>query len=213
MVQKIGSIIEMHAHTSDKSLDSGVSAIEMISKAKEIGLHGICLTEHNALWDSEDISELSEKFEINVFQGMELGTNVGHILAYGIESYRPQILMIDELLRVAEEEGAALVLAHPMRSTGSDRRPSMVEMGQWFDALEVVNGDHADSTDGYYVRLAEQLNVGAIGGSDAHSLQAVGRVATFFDHTINDLSTLVIELLRHNVRPLDLRESSTGNLS
>ena len=60
MVQKIGSIIEMHAHTSDKSLDSGVSAIEMISKAKEIGLSGICLTEHNALWDSEDISKLSE---------------------------------------------------------------------------------------------------------------------------------------------------------
>ena len=212
MVQKQGSIIEMHAHSSDKSLDSGVSAIKMILQAKEIGLSGICLTEHNALWDSEDISELSEKFEINVFPGIELGTNVGHILAYGFESYRPQMLMIDALLKEAEEQGAALVLAHPMRSTGSGRKPSMQEMGQWFDALEVVNGDHSDSTNGYYVRLAEQLNVGAIGGSDAHSLQAVGRVTTLFDHTINDLGTLVSELQQHNVRPLDFRKSNTKNL-
>ena len=212
MFPKKGSIIEMHAHSSDKSLDSGVSANQMISKAKEIGLSGICLTEHNSLWDSEDISELSEKFEINVFQGIELGTNVGHILAYGFESYRPQLLMIDELLKEAEKQGAALVLAHPMRSTGSDRKPSLLEMGQWFDALEVVNGDHSDSTDGYYVRLAEQLNVGAIGGSDAHSLQAVGRVATLFDHTIDDLSTLVSELLKHHVRPVDLRLPEAGNL-
>ena len=208
MVQKKGSNIEMHAHSSDKSLDSGVSAINIILQAKEIGLSGICLTEHNALWDSEDISELSEKFEINVFQGIELGTNIGHVLAYGFESYRPQMLMIDELLKEAEEEGAALVLAHPMRPTGSDRKPSMLEMSQWFDALEVVNGDHSDSIDGYYVRLAEQLNLGGIGGSDAHSIQAVGRVTTLFDHTVNDLSTLISELRQHNVRPLDFRKSN-----
>ena len=84
-------------------------------------------------------------------------------------------------------------------------------MGQWFDALEVVNGDHSDSDDGYYVRLAEQLNVGAIGGSDAHSLQAVGRVATVFDHAINDLSTLVSELLKHHGRPVDLRLPGADN--
>ena len=200
-----GPVIEMHAHTSDKSLDSGVSAIKMIPRAKEKGLSGICLTEHNAIWDSKDISELSDKFEINVFSGMELGTDIGHVLAYGFKSYRPQLLMIDNLLRAAEEEGAALVLAHPMRSTGSDRKPSIVEMGEWFDALEVVNGDHSDSTDGYYLRLASQLGVGAIGGSDAHSLQAIGRVATVFGQSVNDQDALVRGLLEQNVHPIDFR--------
>ena len=81
----------------------------------------------------------------------------------------------------------------------------IVEMGEWFDALEVVNGDHSDSTDGYYVRLASQLGVGAIGGSDAHSLQAIGRVATVFGQSVNDQDALVRGLLEQNVHPIDFR--------
>jgi len=200
-----GSVFEMHAHSSDKSLDSGVSVEELVGQAAALGLDGICLTEHNALWPEEDTKRLSEIFQINVLPAIELGTNFGHVLAYGFSRYRPQLLMIDHLIKSAEEEGAALIVAHPMRSTGTLRRPSSEEIKNWFTGIEAVNGDHSDSDDGYYVRLAKELGVVAIGGSDAHSVQAVGRAATIFPTEIKTVIDLVSALKQKVVSPLDLR--------
>ena len=202
-----GSVIEMHAHSSDKSLDSGVSVEKLVEQAAASGLDGICLTEHNALWPEDDTRRLSEIFEINVLPAIELGTNFGHILAYGFSRYRPQLLMMDHLIKSAEEEGVALIVAHPMRSTGTARRPSSEEIQRWFTGIEAVNGDHSDSDDGYYVRLAQELGVVAIGGSDAHSVQAVGRAATIFPTEIKTISDLVFALQQRNASPLDLRIS------
>jgi len=200
-----GSVFEMHAHSSDKSLDSGVSVEELVGQAAALGLDGICLTEHNALWPEEDTKRLSEIFQINVLPAIELGTNFGHVLAYGFSRYRPQLLMIDHLIKSAEEEGAALIVAHPMRSTGTLRRPSSEEIKNWFTGIEAVNGDHSDSDDGYYVRLAKELGVVAVGGSDAHSVQAVGRAATIFPTEIKTVIDLVSALKQKVVSPLDLR--------
>ena len=195
----------MHAHSSDKSLDSGVSVEELVGQAAALGLDGICLTEHNALWPEEDTKRLSEIFQINVLPAIELGTNFGHVLAYGFSRYRPQLLMIDYLIKSAEEEGAALIVAHPMRSTGTLRRPSSEEIKNWFTGIEAVNGDHSDSDDGYYVRLAKELGVVAVGGSDAHSVQAVGRAATIFPTEIKTVIDLVSALKQKVASPLDLR--------
>jgi len=200
-----GSVFEMHAHSSDKSLDSGVSVEKLIGQAAALGLDGICLTEHNALWPEEDTKRLSEIFQINVLPAIELGTNFGHVLAYGFSRYRPQLLMIDHLIKSAEEEGAALIVAHPMRSTGTLRRPSSEEIKNWFTGIEAVNGDHSDSDDGYYVRLAKELGVVAVGGSDAHSVQAVGRAATIFPTEIKTVIDLVSALKQKVASPLDLR--------
>ena len=195
----------MHAHSSDKSLDSGVSVEKLVGQAAALGLDGICLTEHNALWSEEDTKRLSDIFQINVLPAIELGTNFGHVLAYGFSRYRPQLLMIDHLIKSAEEEGAALIVAHPMRSTGTLRRPSSEEIQNWFAGIEAVNGDHSDSDDGYYVRLAEELGVAAVGGSDAHSVQAVGRAATIFPTEIKTVADLVSALKQKTASPLDLR--------
>ena len=200
-----GSVFEMHAHSSDKSLDSGVSVEELVGQAAALGLDGICLTEHNALWPEDDTKRLSEIFQINVLPAIELGTNFGHVLAYGFSRYRPQLLMIDHLIKSAEEEGAALIVAHPMRSTGTLRRPSSEEIKNWFTGIEAVNGDHSDSDDGYYVRLAKELGVVAVGGSDAHSVQAVGRAATIFPTEIKTVIDLVSALKQKVASPLDLR--------
>jgi hypothetical protein len=113
--------------------------------------------------------------------------------------------MIDYLIKSAEEEGAALIVAHPMRSTGTLRRPSSEEIKNWFTGIEAVNGDHSDSDDGYYVRLAKELGVVAVGGSDAHSVQAVGRAATIFPTEIKTVIDLVSALKQKVVSPLDLR--------
>ncbi|MDA1002406.1 MAG: hypothetical protein O3B31_03510 [Chloroflexi bacterium] len=62
-----------------------------------------------------------------------------------------------------------------MRPLSSGRKPSWEEIADRFEGIEAVNGDHGDQAEGYYRRLAADLGVAAIGGSDVHSREAVGR--------------------------------------
>lgn len=202
-----GAVLDLHAHSSDRSLDSGVRAVAIAEQAAMRGLDGICLTEHNALWSVEDTEVLSERSGICVLPGMELGTDVGHVLVFGLPRFTPELLVMDNLRRIVAAEGAAMALAHPMRPF-SGQLPGWTQMSEWFHALEAINGDHADGEDGQYARLAARLGLAAVGGSDVHSRQAVGRAVTSFTEPIRDVETLVRALRAGRVAPHDLRPRS-----
>jgi predicted metal-dependent phosphoesterase TrpH len=189
-----GSLFEMHAHSSERSLDSGVRAGVLLEQAKWRGLDGVVLTDHNAAWHPDDLSELSERHEIAVLGGMELGTDCGHVLVYGLDHYHPELLVLERLRAVVEYEGAAMVLAHPMRPFHGPR-PGWDTFPLWFEGVEVINADHSDSEDGYMARHARELGLAVVAGSDAHSRDAVGRVATAFPSHVGDIGDIA-RLLR-----------------
>jgi predicted metal-dependent phosphoesterase TrpH len=183
----------MHAHSSEKSLDSGVRASVLLEQARWRGLDGLCLTDHNATWDASHLRELSERHEIAVYAGMELGTDAGHVLVFGLGHYHPELLALEHLRPIVEYEGAAMVLAHPMRPFHG-RRPGWDEFPLWFEGVEVINGDHSDSESGYMARHARQLGLALVAGSDAHSRDAVGRVATAFSEPVCTVADIVRQL-------------------
>lgn len=199
-----GAVVDLHAHSTEHSLDSGVSAEKLAAQAAARGLDGICLTDHNAIWPAAALRELSERHGVAVLPAMELGTDIGHVLVFGLDHYVPELLMIDRLRAVVRSEAAAMVLAHPMRVLGG-RTPSWEEIPDWFEALEAINGDHSDSEHGQYVRLAASLNVAGVGGSDAHTREAVGRVGTVFPEPVADVGMLVRLLRAGQATAVDLR--------
>lgn len=199
-----GALIELHSHSMELSLDSGSSAASLIARAKSSGLDGICLTEHNALWEPASLRALAEHCEFPVFAGIELGTDAGHVLAFGLDRYRPELLVLERLRPIAEREGAVLVLAHPMRPFHGIL-PPWSEFPGWFDGVEVINGDHSDSEDGYLVRQANDLGLAATAGSDAHTREAVGRVATAFPRRIRGVEDIVSGIRLAETRPIDFR--------
>lgn len=200
-----GAMGELHAHSIPRSRDSGVHPDALAAQAVWRGLDLVVLTEHNTLWPAAELHALSERHEITVLAGMELGTDLGHILVFGLDHYSPELLFIDGLRPIVQSEGAAMVLAHPMRPLSSGRKPGWDEIAERFDGLEVVNGDHGEGANGYYRRLAAELGVAAVGGSDVHSREAVGRVATAFPEPVTDIETLVRLLHECRVHPVDLR--------
>lgn len=202
-----GAVLDLHTHSSERSLDAGATAAALVEQAANRGLDGICLTEHNSLWPQSDTARLSELFGITVVRGMELSTDVGHVLVYGLDRYHPELLEIEQLRPIVRAEGAAMVLAHPMRSH-SGRQPPWPELSDWFEGIEAVNGDNSDSTDGYYVRQAADVNVAAVGGSDAHSRVAVGRAGTAFASTVANVDDLVDQLRAGTATAVDMRPSS-----
>lgn len=199
-----GSVFEMHAHTSDRSLDSGVRADILVGQAAARGLDGVCLTEHNALWHPDDLQEFQDRHEVVVLPAMELGTDAGHILVFGLDRYRPQLLQLETLRPIVKAEGAAMVLAHPMRAFDGPR-PGWTDFPLWFEGVEVINGDHSDSENGYMDREARSLGLAAVGGSDAHSRQAVGRAGTAFSNKVRTLEELVKALRGGQTKAVDFR--------
>jgi predicted metal-dependent phosphoesterase TrpH len=204
-----GSLFEMHAHSSDRSLDSGVRAVILAEQAAWRGLDGVVLTDHNAMWAADDLRELSERCELTVLAGMELGTDAGHVLVYGLDHYHPELLVFERLRPIVEYEGAAMVLAHPMRPFHG-RRPGPSEYPLWFEGIEVINGDHSDGEHGYLARHARDLGLSAVGGSDAHSRDAVGRVATAFPRLIADIGDIVECLRAGTTHAVDFRPRAGG---
>jgi len=198
------ALVDLHTHSYERSLDSGVSAARLASQAKESGLDAICLTDHNALCSADEAAALGERFEVAVIPGMEVGTDIGHVLVFGLERFHPELVHVRQLRRIVRAEGAVMIWAHPMRELAL-RRLDWEELPELFEGIEVLNGDHTDSTDGYFTEIASGLGLGMTAGSDAHSAQAIGRVATAFASPIDGLESLMAALHDRAQDVLDLR--------
>ena len=204
------TVLDMHTHGFERSLDSGASASALAARAAERGLDGICLTDHNAVCPAADADALAERHGVAVIRGMEVGTDIGHVLVFGLERFHPELVHVEQLRRICLREGAAMVWAHPMREM-SLRRPDWEDVPRLFDAIEVLNGDHTDGVDDYFSDLAEQLCLGRTGGSDAHSVQAIGRVGTAFEGSVRDLDSLIAALRGGAYRAVDFRNGHAAS--
>ncbi len=77
--------IDLHVHTNPLSPDSFMSAEQAIQTAKEIGLDGICFTEHDRAWQLSEIHSLREKHDFPVFRGVEVMLRGGiEMLVFGL---------------------------------------------------------------------------------------------------------------------------------
>jgi predicted metal-dependent phosphoesterase TrpH len=197
-----GSLIDLHAHTRHQSMDSGLAPEGLAERVKSLGLSAVCITEHNNIWSPADAGALAERFEIPVLRGMEVSTDAGHVLVFGVEGYRLEMWRVERLHAIVAAEGGAMVLAHPTRGAGFGR--PWAEARHLFAALECFNGDDHNGSTAYIVNLARSLGLPGTGGSDAHSVPAVGRRATRFDRAITTERDLVSALLEGRYEPVDL---------
>ena len=80
-------LIDLHTHTYPKSDDSFVGIDELIERAKALKLDGICLTEHDSFWSTDEVRELSRRHEFLVLPGCEINTDTGHAIVFGLDQY------------------------------------------------------------------------------------------------------------------------------
>ncbi len=209
-------LIDLHTHTRPLSWDSFLEPDELIERSKASGLDGICLSEHDYFWKPEDVAELAERHSYLVLPAIEINTDDGHILAYGLDKYVYGMHRSHELAHHSEQANGALIAAHPYRRQmpwyiDSERdyqealeRASRNAAYRYCAALETINGRGSDKENEFSLRLCELMEMPASAGSDAHALSDIGRCATFFERDIRDLEGLIEELLAGRFRPVDL---------
>ena len=191
-------------------MDSGLSLEDLLKRAKERGLDGVCLTEHNALWqNTERLLEAGNRHSIGVFRGMEVNTQYGHVLVFGLQAFHNYMFNFDELTRAIDSEGGVLVLAHP-QWVGMGQPPGPDVIRERFHGIEVLNGEHANDANNYVESMATRLGKFGTGGSDSHSLEAVGRCATLLQNPVTTDEEMVREMRAGLVSAVRLAPSTNG---
>ena len=211
-------LIDLHTHTDPLSHDSLITPDQLIDLAKAAGIDGICLTEHDFFWEPDKARDLGRKHNFLVIPGIEVNTEDGHVLVFGLEKYVYGMHRIRELAALVDAAGGVMIAAHPYR------RQLPFELrheGDWADALEraaanpayplvagleTYNGRGTPRENAFALALAERLDLPMVAGSDAHASADVGTCATEFDREITGLDDLIQELTAGRFRPAVLRE-------
>ena len=185
-------LIDLHCHTRPLSACSALYAEDVIALARERGLDGICLTEHDRVRPPVELQALREQSGFPVFSGVELTTDQGHVLAFGLDDPRGFSAIAREVYDAAKACGALLFLAHPARDGLLRITRDTVE---FFLSVEAINGSDTRLQNMAASGLAHGFRLPGIGGSDAHTAAEVGRAATRFPGWIETQAEL-LEALR-----------------
>lgn len=183
-------LIDLHCHTQPLSSCSALSAPELVRLAVERGIDGVCLTEHDRAWPTAELEQLRGESPIPVFSAVELTTDLGHVLAFGLEPSGFSAIA-REVFAAAQALGAILFLAHPARDGLLRVTHETVE---YFASVEAINGSDSRLKNLAATGLAKGFRLPGVGGSDAHAPDEVGRAATRFADEISSNAELLAAL-------------------
>ena len=200
-------LIDLHIHTSPLSPCSALDADEAIETAKGLGLDGICFVEHDAIWPKGEIKAFAQRHKFLILRGMEVNTNYGHIMVFGLEEYREDMYSFDRLLTYIQSVNGATIIAHPFRDPQYLRggygimhwglKPEDASQRPVFhlvDAVEVFNGHNSPGENGLALEVARHLGSAITGGSDAHTKEEIGAYVTLIKNKIGDEEDLIREI-------------------
>ncbi len=212
-----GTVIDMHLHTLKGASDSMLHPDDLISEALRVGLTGVNITEHDRMWESWDLAPFRKQHpDMFVNNGMEVSTDMGHILAIGLKGYASGIRRLEKLRELADEQGAFLVVAHPFRHFFdpvhfkregkkpfdlSPEQAARLPVFQLVHGIEVLNGCNTPRENYFALNVAKILGKPGTGGSDAHSTQGIGYFAAVFDEALESPEQMVEEMHKGRFHP------------
>ncbi len=198
-------IIDLHFHTERFSSCSRIPLDRGIERARERGLDGICITEHDVLHKGSDIIGLERRYGIKIFVGTEILSREGDILCFGLEGIPGNRMPASELVTLVNKIGGATIAAHPFRINNRGVKELFTSL-EGLSAVEAFNGNTSDENNRRALELALAEGIPVVGGSDSHTLEKVGCFATEFPGTVASESDLCRALRNGGYAPLRYTE-------
>jgi len=144
-----------------------------------MGLAGIGICDHNEVKGAlEAVKAAKGMKDIVVIPGIEVSTELGHVLVYNVKESIPARLTVAETIEKGEDLGGYVVAAHPYRYWSGIGEEAV--RANRFHTLEIHNGHARQVTNRKAEMLAKELGTAVSGGSDAHSLKMLGASYTEF---------------------------------
>ncbi|MFQ5909765.1 MAG: PHP domain-containing protein [Thermoplasmata archaeon] len=108
-------MMDLHIHSAFSS-DGRERPEDILRYARKIGLDGIAILDHNDIRGSLKAFEMSKDMkDILVVRGLEVSTEAGHVIAYGVDRPVPSSSTIEETVDVIGDFGGIAVVPHPYR--------------------------------------------------------------------------------------------------
>jgi hypothetical protein len=132
---------------------------------------------------------------ILVFRGIEISTDCGHLLVYGLtdDSWntwgKHHYFELSKIVQNVHQRGGVCVPAHPFR--GRESLGDHLFTAQGLDAIETHNGVNGPKQNQLAMEAAAKLGLPTTGGSDCHYLEQVGRACTEFVNPVRTMEDLV----------------------
>lgn len=177
--------LDLHVHTNYSN--DGFSTIsKLIKRAKEIGLDGFAITDHNTIAGLKEAKRLLKNEKILIIPGIEISSKDGDILALGIEKEVPKNLSASQTIRKIHNLSGIAIAAHPFGVLYHRHSVRNLAAKLPFDAVEAFNSRCYTAN-----KLAQKIDKPKTGGSDAHISDELGRAYTLVDAEPNLKSILL----------------------
>jgi predicted metal-dependent phosphoesterase TrpH len=218
-------LIDLHVHTMLSS-DSNVAPEQYVEAAAR-GPHrldAICFTEHRLFPADPELdqryAELTERFGVMLFKGIEADTNLGHLLLFGVKrevirrfDLSSRMLKAETLIEVIHGEGGIAIPAHPFRDSGFGPQLDdlLARHGPALGVIEALNGQNSPRENEAALIAMEKLGLAGIGGSDAHFVTSKWFLtcATELERQVSNIEELCIELRAGRARPFRFDDAVT----
>jgi hypothetical protein len=208
-------LIDLHVHTSAYSNCSRIPPRAAIDRAVAVGLTGMAFTEHGRFWPAEpwrEIAAYAEEKEILLINGAEYRcrsevAHQGDWLVFGIDALPPPGLSPAALIDAVHDAGGIVIPAHPYRAGLS------IPEAAWdlpFDAVEATSGNQTTAENRASAIRAKERKLPAIGASDAHAVEEIGRHFTEIPAAVASAADLVAAIRAGRCAPCDRKGVSAG---
>ena len=161
-------------------------------------------------------------------RGMEVSTNLGHIVVYGLGQYVSGIHDAEQLRRAVEAEAGIMIAAHPFRNLYKTNRfarhaaepeaPTADEAATYplfslVDDIEVFNAGTGERENLFALAVARHLGFRGVASSDAHSTHGIGRFVTVFEGEVVTTHGLIAAVRSRRYYPARLEQGTPVDLN
>jgi predicted metal-dependent phosphoesterase TrpH len=177
--------LHMHSTYSD-GYESVAQIIDYVERATDLDV--IAITDHDCINGALEARDLvaRDNYRLQIIVGAEISTQDGHLLALNIERLIPADLSMAESIQAIHEQGGLAIIAHPFsRWCPSATLETLIglELAKCPpDGLEVHNASFAGVASNSRSRALNgvRFNWAETGGSDAHTVDAIGSSYTIY---------------------------------
>lgn len=210
-------LIDTHLHEKKYSGDSFISLEEIVDRAIELGLNGVCITDHESNEIKREAESLMKKTGFLIITGAEILTYEGDMTVFGLEKLHEKMLherMIhaQELIDIVNKAGGVAICSHPYRQNNRGMGDHIRNLDIIW-GIEAFNGSTPWNHNKKAFDLAIELGVPALGGSDAHNLKQIGKFATNMPAWVKDEKSFIKAVKEGYTIPVEYKDGAYEYIS